>query len=89
MERTAAAMELDLLIPASHRIQTLLPSFKIASAVLIFCQTLSGGYTLLAFIEDCKVYDNPREAPAYTQLVSVFRFSPRILEELINYSRDL
>jgi hypothetical protein len=47
---------------------------------------LARGFTLLAFVEDCKAYENPREAPAYSQLLSVFRFSPDLLEGLIDFA---
>lgn len=48
---------------------------------------LASGYMLLAFIEDCEGYEDPRKAPAYTHLLSVFRFSADFLERLIAYAR--
>jgi hypothetical protein len=49
---------------------------------------LASGYMLLAFIEDCEGYQDPREAPAYTQLLSVFRFSPDFLQGLVAFARE-
>lgn len=47
------------------------------------------GYMLLAFIEDCKQYDDPRTAPAYHRLTEVLGLSSLFLDGLLDYAKKI
>lgn len=47
------------------------------------------GYMLLAFVEDCAGYEDPRKAPAYQRLKSVFGFSSSFLDALVDYAKGV
>jgi hypothetical protein len=49
---------------------------------------LASSYMLLAFIEDCKAFPDPHEAPAYIYLINVFHFPTDFLDQLITYAKE-